>query len=203
MCDQPIGKIREYHANLELIVGKQLNRILGYSGIDFSADEQVGFITLSSKSDAQSPVQLLNAFKRTAQTAVSLRVLLHKRGIQTPGSALTVSSEVLKRHLIHLNQQERLQRGRIRTGIEEMKDDVLNMMDNPDYADATRAMLRDAAGNLERDLQLLEHGAPVGCLSFVAETQDIQLSDREMMTADGKAIVEEILLEEAVGVDES
>ncbi len=192
MRNLSINKIKEYHANLELIVKKQLNRILNYSGIDFSEDDQVEFITLSSESDSQNPVELLNAFKRTAQTAVSLRVLLRKRGVQTPGSALPASAEDLKQHLNHLNQQEQVQRGRIKSKIVEMKDDITSMIDNPTYPEAMRVMLRDVAANLDKDLQLLERGVAIERLSFVAEAEEIMVADSESM------IVEEILVEDVV-----
>ena len=94
MRNLPVNKIKEYYGNLEILVKKQLNRVLNYSGVDFEDDDQVEFITLSSESDEQSPVELLEAFKRTAQTAVSLRVLLRKRGVQTPGSALPATTGV-------------------------------------------------------------------------------------------------------------
>ncbi len=192
----PINRIKEYHDNLEIIVKKQLHRILTYSGIDFSNDEQVEFITLSSESDTQSPVELLNAFKRTAQTAVSMRVLLRKRGVPTPGSAMPASAEELKQHLQHLHQQEQLQRGRIKSQIEEMRADIVRMIDNVTYPDPMKAMLRDVIGNLDKDLQLLERGVPVERLSFVAETEEIVATDTDAM------MVEEILIEEVAPATE-
>jgi hypothetical protein len=108
----PSGEIREYHTNLELIVNMQLNRMLSYSAIDFSSAEGGEFIT-SGKSDPQCPLELLHAFKRTAQMAVMLRILLHKRGLPTPGSVLSASNEELKRHLSQLDRQLADQRRRI------------------------------------------------------------------------------------------
>jgi hypothetical protein len=192
----PINRVKEYHANLELIVRKQLNTILNYSGIDFSSDEEVEFITLSSDDDAQSPVEMLNAFKRTAQTAVSLRVLLRKRGVQTPGSALPASADILKQHLSHLDKQESQQRGRIKNQIEGMREDILRMIDNPSYPDAMKAMLHDVAGNLDKDLLLLERGFPVDRLSFVAESETIQVTDP------AEREVEEITIEGVAPADE-
>ncbi len=185
----PSNRIKEYHANLEIIVKKQLNRILNYSDIDFSSDDEVEFITLSSQADAQSPVELLHAFKRTAQTAVSLRVLLRKRGVPTPGSALPASAEVLKQHLTHLNQQEEVQRERIKHQIEQMQAEIVRMIDNPGCPDAMKAMLRDVVGDLDKDLQRLVRGAPVARLSFVAKTERIVAADTESM------LVEEVALE--------
>ncbi len=192
----PINRLKEYLDNLEIIVNKQLNRILNYSGIDFSDDEQVEFITLSSESDSQSPVELLHAFKRTAQTAVSLRVLLRKSGVPTPGSGLPASAETLKQHVHHLKQQEQVQRGRIKTQIGEMQADLVRMIDNPTYPEAMKAMLRDVIGNLDKDLQLLQRGASIACLSFTAETKEIVDADA------GAPMVEEVVLEDVAPVVE-
>lgn len=188
MRNLPINRIREYYVNLELIVKKQLNTILNHSGIDFSTDSEVEFVTLSSESDAESPVEMLNAFKRTAQTAVSLRVLLRKRGVPTPGSALPATTEVLKQHLNHLERQEQVQRQRVENKIGEMKDDITRMLDNPAYPEPMKAMLREVAGNLDQDLQLLARGAAIDRLSFVAETDAILADDSEAM------VVEEITI---------
>ncbi len=190
MRNLPVNKIKEYYGNLEILVKKQLNRVLNYSGVDFEDDDQVEFITLSSESDEQSPVELLEAFKRTAQTAVSLRVLLRKRGVQTPGSALPASTESLMQHLGHLQRHEQVQRGRIQEKIEEMKEDVTRMIDNPVYPEGMKAMLRDVADNLEKDLQLIQRGAPIEKLSFVAETEEIVATDAHEME------VEEIIIED-------
>jgi hypothetical protein len=196
MRNLPVNRLKEYHANLEIIVKKQLNRILNYSGIDFSDDDQVEFITLSSAPDAQSPVELLHAFKRTAQTAVSLRVLLRKRGVPTAGSVLPATTEVLKERLSYLNQEEKVQRGRIKSQIEEMQADLVCMIDNPNYPEAMKAMFRDVVGNLDKDLQLLARGVAVDRLSFVAETEAIEVGDMQ------EAVIEEITIEAVAPAEE-
>jgi DNA-binding FrmR family transcriptional regulator len=195
MRNLPVNRIKAYYANLEILVKKQLNRVLNYSGIDFNDDDQVEFITLSSESHEQSPVELLDAFKRTAQTAVSLRVLLRKRGVQTPGSVLPANAKTLKQHLSHLEAHEQVQRRRIKEKIEEMKEDVTRMIDNPACPEGMKTMLRDVVGNLDQDLQLLQRGAPVDRLSFVAETEEIVGTDT------GEMVVEEITVEEIPAVD--
>ncbi len=177
LCNLPINRLREYHANLELIVRKQLNRILNYAGIDFSAEDQVEFITLCRDDDKQSPVEMLNAFKRTAQTAVSLRALLRKRGVSTPDCALPASAELIKQQLNHLSRQEQVQRSRIRSQIEAIQAEITRMIDNPAYPQEMKAVLREAVGNLDRDLRLLAHGVSIQRLSFVAEPEEIPVSE--------------------------
>ena len=185
----PIKKIQEYYSNLEIIIRKQVNRIMNYASADFSSDDEIEFITLSSEGDSQNPLEMLEAFKRTAQTAVSLRVLLRKRGVPTPGSPVPVSAQMIKQQLLHLERQEQQQREKIKSKIEEMRQDVQGMIDNPAYPEAMKVMLREVVSNLERDLGQLARGAPVDRLSFVRETEEIVVSEVESVE------IEEITIE--------
>ncbi|MEJ2591049.1 MAG: hypothetical protein P8178_06575 [Candidatus Thiodiazotropha sp.] len=173
LCNLPVKQIERYYDNLEILIRKQLNRILEYAGLDFPEDDGVEFITLSSTRDGVDPLELLDAFKRTAQTAVSLRVLLRKRGVATPGAAIPVSPQVIRQQLVRLEEQEQIQRTRIKHKIVEMQEDVRRMIDNPAYPAGMQAMLREVVGNLQQDLDQLARGAPVDRLSFVAEMQEI------------------------------
>jgi len=172
----PSGEIRDHHTNLELIVNMQLNRILNYSSIDFSSAEGSEFTT-SGKSDPQRPLELLHAFKRTAQTAVALRMLLHKRGLPTPGSVLSASNEELKRRLSQLDRQLADQRRRITSQIEVVETEIVRLIDNPHNADAMKSVLHEEAANLDLDLQLLAEGGSIDCLSFVAMNDETATGD--------------------------
>ncbi|MEJ2691798.1 MAG: hypothetical protein P8166_01795 [Candidatus Thiodiazotropha sp.] len=163
----PSGEIRERHTNIELIVNMQLNRILNYSSIDFSSAEGAEFIS-SGKSDPQRPLALLRAFKRSAQTAVSLRMLLLKRGVPIPESILSASNEEVKRHLSQLDRQLADQRRRITSQIEVVELEIDRLIANPHNADTMKSVLHKEAANLDLDRQLLAQGGSIDCLSFVA-----------------------------------
>ena len=77
----PVNKIKEYLKNLEAIIRRQLEQILHFSGTDLTADDSVELLFLSSDGSDQTPLEMLEEFKRTAQTAISLRVLLRRRGV--------------------------------------------------------------------------------------------------------------------------
>ena len=168
-----MNKIKEYLANLERIIKNQLGRILQFSGVDFSSDEAVETLYLTSDESEQSPLQLLEDFRRTAQTAVSLRVLLRKRGVATPGSALPVQKQIIHQQLEQLDAQEKQQRGKIKLKIVEMKDDISHMINNPAYPEGMKKILREVQANLTKDLQSLERGAPLSTLSFVTDADEL------------------------------
>lgn len=169
----PVNKIKEYLDNLGIIIKNQLEKILQYSGIDFSSDEAIEILYFSSDASEEKPVVLLEEFKKTAQTAVSLRVLLKKRGVATPGSPLPVPQDVIHKQMEQLDAQEQQQRVKIKSKIVEMKDDIVKMIENQDYPDSMRQILLGVQDNLEKDLNNIESGGKLRNLSFVTDAQEL------------------------------
>lgn len=187
----PTNQIKEYLQRLERVVNSQLEGILKYSGFDFDSDEAIEILTMSGdSSDTQaSPLDMLKDFKRTAQTAVSLRVLLKKRGVSTDGAVISVSKEEIEKQYKVLEEKEQQQRVKAKNKVEEMKDDISAMIDNPSYPDAMKEVLQGVLSNLDNDLAHIEKGGGLDKLSFVMETHEF-----------GEAVqqeddVEEIVLE--------
>ncbi|MGD8912136.1 MAG: hypothetical protein PVI97_16795 [Candidatus Thiodiazotropha sp.] len=174
----PVTRIKQYFNNLELIVKGQLDKILRFSGLDFSEDESVEFISLCSDESDVNPFDLLEEFKRTAQTTVSLRVLLRKRGITTTGSLIPVSSSIIKQQLQHLEAQESQQRAKAKEKILEIQEDVKGMLENPNYPNGMKQILKEVLDNLDRDIRLLEKGAAINKLSFVIESKEVLSVER-------------------------
>ncbi|MES9896814.1 MAG: hypothetical protein ABW141_18170 [Candidatus Thiodiazotropha endolucinida] len=192
----PVSRIKEYFNNLELIVKGQLDKILRYSGLDFSDNEGIEFISLSSDGSEINPFDLLDEFKRTAQTAVSLRVLLRKRGAATLGSPVPVSPATIKSQLQRLENQENQQRSKAREKILEMQEDVKGMLENPNYPDGMKQMLNGVVANLDRDVKLLEKGVSLNKLSFVMKSEDV------VSVEEPNIELEEIEIIEIGGVEE-
>ncbi len=169
----PVNKIEEYQENLEGIVRNQLERILSYAGIAFEHDDGIELLTLSSDDTEGSPLDLLEDFRRTAQTTVSLRVLLRKRGVATPGSQLPVPEDVIEQQLALLKVQEQHQRERAKQKIEEMQDDITEMMQNPAYPEGMKDTLRGVRENLDGDIERLDNGVAIHELSLVMDAEEL------------------------------
>jgi hypothetical protein len=169
----PVNQIKEYLVNLEMIIKSQLETILQYAKIDFGSDEAVNILYRASDAAEQIPIQLLEEFKRTVQTTLSLRVLLRKRGVATPGSPLAVPAEVIQQQLEQLDVQEQHQRDKIQHEIVETRDNINRILDNPDYPENMKLRLRDVGVKLDKDLLSLEKGASLNALSFVTNTNKL------------------------------
>lgn len=175
----PVSKVKEYLNNLETVINSQLKKILQLSGMNFSSDETVEILFLSSESEENSIIDLLNDFKRTAQTAVSLRVLLKKRGVSTPGSVMPVSREMIQQQLQHLEEEDKQQRSKIKVQIMEMKESLQVMIENPAYPEAMKSMLTGVMDNLENDLHCIDAGGKLEELSFVTENQELTVPEEQ------------------------
>ncbi len=175
LLSQSTNKIKDYLGNLEKVVNKQLEQILHYSGFDFDSDEAIEILTLSGESTntETSPIDMLNDFKRTAQTAVSLRVLLKKRGVRTDGAFIAVPKEVIKKQYSLLEEQDKQQRKKVKEKVLDMKQDINAMIGNPSYPDSMKTMLSSVLDNLDNDLKQIDSGVRLDQLSFVADAHEL------------------------------
>ena len=170
----PTSKIREYLEKLDLVVKDQFGHIMQLAGFDFVSTDSVEAICLEGESSSKlSAMDLLTDFKRTAQTAVSLRILLKKRGVATPGSALPVPRQVMDQQLKQLDKQEGEQRKKVKHKIVDMKEDIGVMLKNPAYPESMKKMLLGVQENLDKDITTIESGGKLDRLSFIADTQEI------------------------------
>lgn len=184
----PTTKLKGYLENLEIIIKNQLEKILQYSGLDFASDEAIEFLSLSEDRSDESPAALLEEFKRTAQTSVSLKVLLKKRGVSTPGSALPVPRDVIVKQIEQLDVQEQQQRAKIKDKIVDMQHDITLMIQNPNHPATLKQTLMEVCDNLDKDLQSIQSGGALNRLSFMAEAQEItDVQPGEVVDEQGQA----------------
>lgn len=191
MQNLPTNQIKDYLQKLERVINSQLEEVLRYSGFDFDSDEAIEILTLSGDSaDSEtSPIEMLRDFKRTSQTAVSLRVLLKKRGVSTAGAVISVPKQVIEKQFKALEEKEQQQRKKVKEKVVEMKEDINAMIENPDYPDAMKEVLNGVLDNLDSDIKLIESGGKMDKLSFMMDTEEITEAVQQ------EDEVEEIVLE--------
>jgi hypothetical protein len=181
MRNLPVNTIRDYLQNLEALIRVQINGILRYADQDLSSEDSVEILTLSSDGSRKSPLEELEEFKRTAQTAVSLKVLLRRRGVASTGSKFPVPREVIREHVSSLELQEQNQRTKIRGKVEEMKAEIVAMIDNPAYPDGLKEILRDVREDLNEDLGRIDRGLKLSSLSFVTDAGELTAIDESIL----------------------
>lgn len=184
----PTARIQEYQANLERLVQGQLQQILAFAGIDFARDDAIELLTLSTEDQPRTALDLLTEFKRTAQTTLSLRVLLRKRGVQTAGTRLSVPRATLEAQVERLQAEEARQRVRVDEKIVDMQSDVERMIANPAYPDGMKQLLGEVLDGLRHDRERLRAGAPLASLDFIAGTEEIVAAPVEELTAPAPAV---------------
>jgi len=140
-------------------------------------------LAIADASDAHFPVgaavepvrddalahKLLDEFRRRAQTAVCLRVILRERGITTAPLALPVPEEILQKQIDVLEKKETHYKARIRSDVIAMKSEVEALLTNAAFPDAIKQELRQTQLGLQQDLDHIDAGKDLDNLPFPIE----------------------------------
>lgn len=116
--------------------------------------------------DQQNLAKMLDDFRRRAQTAVSLRVVLKERGIPVPPLNLAALEQLIQVNLNRLDSQEKEYKTRIETHIVEMQGDIALILENPQHPEGIRAELKTIQQGLVADLRHLYSGRSLDQLPF-------------------------------------
>ncbi|MBI5462223.1 MAG: hypothetical protein HY941_08580 [Gammaproteobacteria bacterium] len=122
--------------------------------------------TSARQGEPRSLTKMLDDFRRRAQTAVSLRVLLKERGVPVPPLNLAELEQLVQVNLKRLDSQEKEYKTRIETHIVEMQSDIALILENPHYPEAIRAELKTIQQGLVADLRHLHSGKGLDQLPF-------------------------------------
>lgn len=122
----------------------------------------------SGKDDARIH-KLLDEFRRRAQTAVCLRVILRERGIATTPLALPVPEAKLQRQIAVLERKETQYKVKIRTDVIAMKNDVEMLLKNSAFPEAIKQELRQTQMGLQKDIEHIDAGKDLDDLPFPIE----------------------------------
>ncbi len=123
----------------------------------------------SQSQDEARVHKMLDEFRRRAQTAVCLRVILRERGIATAPLALPVPEPVLQKQIEVLEKKETHYKVKIRTDVLAMKADVEALLENTAFPDAIKGELKQTQLGLQLDLEHIDAGKDLDDLPFPIE----------------------------------
>ncbi|MCG8428818.1 MAG: hypothetical protein MI754_15800 [Chromatiales bacterium] len=161
---QSTDKVLDYIERLERLIKQDLDLVIHYSEMDL---EQVDEIDLPDDT-----LNLLREFKRRAQTSVSLRMLLQKRGVSVPEPAVSLPVEKIRERLDDLETKEKIQRKKAVEQMRLMQEDLTRMMKEPGYTEEMKKVFSTVIAGLERDLKAIASGISLDKLPFSFEQVD-------------------------------
>lgn len=170
---QPIAKLKESLATLEQLVQSRLAQILHIAEMDAEELAAPGAPQIES---------LLNDYRKQAQTAVALRVLLHSRGEATPPAELHVPAEQIRLRLNSVEQKERAYRKIIRGEIVSMITETQRMLDSPGISATMRQFLAASNDDMQLNLEHLDSGKKITTMPVAIEI--IEMGEREITSFD-------------------
>jgi hypothetical protein len=112
---------------------------------------------------------LLDVFRRRAQTAVHLRVMLRERGIQTAPLSFGVDDDDIQIHINVLMAEEAVCRSRILAGIEEVCADISAILGSQELPEGIQHSLEETRQGLESNMALLKSGRKIEDIPFQFE----------------------------------
>ncbi len=171
--DMPLAKLKKNLASLEQAVKAKLAGILEIA--EMSDDALLA-------SDPIATHKLLNNFRKLAQTAVALRILLHTRGEATDATELHVPTEQIRAKLTVVTQKERAYRKVIKTEMVSMITETERLLTNPDISDSMRDFLTVSNADLQNNLDHLDSGKSITSMPVAVEM--IEMSETEITTLD-------------------
>ena len=169
----PLAKLKETLVSLERAIKSKLDNILKIAEMDDDA---------LVASDPVATHRLLNNYRKQAQTAVALRVLLHSRGEATDATELHVPTEQIRAKLTVVAQKERAYRKVVKTEIISMVKETERMLTNPGISDSMREFLIASNDDLQNNLDHLDSGNSITSMPVAIEM--IEMSESEITTLD-------------------
>ena len=169
----PLDKLKQNLASLEAAIKSKLDSILKIAEMDDDA---------LIASDPIATHKLLNNYRKLAQTAVALRVLLHARGEATDAAELHVPAKQIRAKLTLVSQKERAYRKVIKTEMVSMMTETERMLTNPGIPDSMREFLIASNDDLQHNLDHLDSGKSITSMPVAVEM--IEMSENEITTLD-------------------
>lgn len=127
---------------------------------------------------------LLSNFKRQAQTAVTLYVLLDKRGISFPPPTFSIPRNSLTEKFKTVARQEKAQKGKILEQIDTMEDEIKAILVSPNCPQHLAGTMKSVLKDLRENRNHIDAGGAISALpipmdSFESEEEVVFESEQE------------------------
>ena len=168
----PTNKLQATLANLDKIIKLKLNTIMSLTSSESNQDPRSNVFQVASlgEVDAEDRIhKLVNEFKRTAQTAVALRVLLKERGVFSKPIDISKNNELINTQLNNLKQQQQSYRKKITNGIKELQNDAAIIFKNTKMPIESRKVAKQMFDFLQKDLLHIKAGKRIEDMPMAVE----------------------------------
>ena len=172
---QPTQKIQETIKKLDAVIGNNLNAILELARPENEADlhEQC-----ASDHDLAAHIdKLIQDYRKSAQTAVALRVVLRERGETIAPLKWSVNADSIRSQITQLNKRENHYRTKVKSEIVTLQHDALIVANNENLPQTTRDSAAHMHHMLQKDLDHLNAGKDIASMPFFVEV--VELKDSE------------------------
>lgn len=122
--------------------------------------------------------ELVFGFRRKAQTAVVLRLVLRERGVHTEALELPVDANALQLHIDRLAREEQRCRERLQGDIRTLMSELEQLSRSPELPEALREQLDQSGKELAENLQHLVRGRTLESLPHSFETVTMEEPDQ-------------------------
>lgn len=163
---QASPKLRVYLERLESLIKTDVGQIADLADADPPANPEAGGV-------GPDPdfVELVDTFRRRAQTTVSLRVLLRKRGEPVGVVVLPVQEDALRKSLESLDKRKGAEEEKVLGQTRILLAEVNEMLEHTPEGGAQRSLL-EMRRELEADLEHLEAGKSVADLPYPVDNTE-------------------------------
>jgi hypothetical protein len=116
---------------------------------------------------------ILNDFRRDAQTAVSLRIVLQQRGVPTQPTPLPMQQQLLREQIQQVAREEAACRIRIKGELVSMRDSADQVLQAAPASSEVYGLVNELRQKIDLDLRHLASGLPIGKMPIWIEIVEI------------------------------
>jgi hypothetical protein len=171
---QPTQKIQETVKKLDAVIANNLNAIM-----ELARPENEAILHEQFTSDHELAAQidkLIQDYRKSAQTAVALQVVLRERGERTAPVKWPFSADSIRTQITQLNDRENLYREKVKVEIGILQHDAITIANNENLPQSTRESAAHMHNMLQKDLEHLNAGKDIASMPFFVEVVELQES---------------------------